>query len=67
MLSAATMEDWDQETLEKVVESKGQEYIQNKPTEIVLIFDKLLVFFFIFFYLFERSISHVVPNGVGQV
>ncbi|KAG1337971.1 zinc finger CCCH domain-containing protein 11 [Cocos nucifera] len=30
-----TMEDWDQETLEKVVESKNKEYNQNKPTEIV--------------------------------
>lgn len=30
-----TMEDWDQETLEKVVESKKSEYNQNKPTEIV--------------------------------
>lgn len=30
-----TMEEWDQETLEKVVESKGNEYSQNKPTEIV--------------------------------
>ncbi|XP_068644133.1 zinc finger CCCH domain-containing protein 11-like isoform X2 [Aristolochia californica] len=30
-----TMEDWDQETLEKVVESKRQEYNPNKPTEIV--------------------------------
>ncbi|KAM7492122.1 hypothetical protein LguiA_035043 [Lonicera macranthoides] len=30
-----TMEDWDQETLEKVVESKGKEYNGNKPTEIV--------------------------------
>ncbi|XP_022744569.1 zinc finger CCCH domain-containing protein 11-like [Durio zibethinus] len=30
-----TMEDWDQETLEKVVESKKTEYNQNKPTEIV--------------------------------
>lgn len=29
------MEDWDQETLEKVVESKKKEYNQNKPTEIV--------------------------------
>ncbi|KAI3761789.1 hypothetical protein L1987_52211 [Smallanthus sonchifolius] len=29
-----TMEDWDQETLEKVVESKGKEYNQNKPTDI---------------------------------
>ncbi|KAF4382280.1 hypothetical protein G4B88_011609 [Cannabis sativa] len=30
-----TMEDWDQETLEKVIESKKIEYNQNKPTEIV--------------------------------
>ncbi|XP_026658704.1 zinc finger CCCH domain-containing protein 11-like isoform X2 [Phoenix dactylifera] len=30
-----TMEDWDQETLEKVVESKKKEYNPNKPTEIV--------------------------------
>ena len=45
----ATMEDWDQETLEKVVESKGQEYIQNKPTEIVLIFDKPLFISFLYF------------------
>lgn len=29
-----TVEDWDQETLEKVVESKNKEYNQNKPTEI---------------------------------
>ena len=29
------MEDWDQETLEKVVESKKNEYNHNKPTEIV--------------------------------
>ncbi|XP_050113547.1 zinc finger CCCH domain-containing protein 21-like [Malus sylvestris] len=30
-----TMEAWDQETLEKVVESKKNEYKQNKPTDIV--------------------------------
>ncbi|KAK4478611.1 hypothetical protein RD792_014100 [Penstemon davidsonii] len=30
-----TMEDWDQETLMKVVESKSNEYNQNKPTDIV--------------------------------
>ncbi|KAG2730019.1 hypothetical protein I3843_01G269700 [Carya illinoinensis] len=30
-----TMEEWDQETLEKVVESKKMEYNQNKPTDIV--------------------------------
>lgn len=29
------MEDWDQETLEKVVASKNKEYQQNKPTDIV--------------------------------
>ncbi|MBA0838271.1 hypothetical protein Goarm_010343, partial [Gossypium armourianum] len=32
-----TMEDCDQETLEKVVESKAKEYQQNKPTDIVLL------------------------------
>lgn len=30
-----TMEDWDQDMLEKVVESKKNEYNHNKPTEIV--------------------------------
>ncbi|KAL3825937.1 hypothetical protein ACJIZ3_021966 [Penstemon smallii] len=30
-----TMEDWDQETLMKVVESKSNEYNKNKPTDIV--------------------------------
>ncbi|KAK8467840.1 hypothetical protein PHAVU_007G162750 [Phaseolus vulgaris] len=30
-----TMEDWDQETLEKVVESKKDDYNHNKPTDIV--------------------------------
>ena len=30
-----TMEEWDQETLEKVVAQKNAEYKQNKPTEIV--------------------------------
>ncbi|CAM6102651.1 unnamed protein product [Calypogeia fissa] len=29
------MDEWDQETLEKVVASKGEEYSHNKPTEIV--------------------------------
>ncbi|KAF2536815.1 hypothetical protein F2Q68_00019331 [Brassica cretica] len=29
------MEEWDQATLEKVVESKKNEYNQNKPTDIV--------------------------------
>ncbi|KAL6138641.1 hypothetical protein ACLB2K_063921 [Fragaria x ananassa] len=30
-----TMEEWDQETLEKVVESRRKEYNMNKPTDIV--------------------------------
>ncbi|KAL6585369.1 hypothetical protein OROMI_002013 [Orobanche minor] len=30
-----TMEDWDQDTLEKVVASKSEEYNKNKPTDIV--------------------------------
>lgn len=30
-----TMEDWDQETLEKVVASRSNEYNKNKPTDIV--------------------------------
>lgn len=29
------MDDWDQETLEKVVQSKSKEYNKNKPTDIV--------------------------------
>lgn len=29
------MEDWDQETLEKVVASRSNEYNKNKPTDIV--------------------------------
>jgi len=33
-----TMDEWDQETLEKVVAAKGNEFIHNKPTEIVCIF-----------------------------
>lgn len=33
-----TMEDWDLEMLEKVVQSKQTEYNQNKPTEIVSLF-----------------------------
>ncbi|MBA0693147.1 hypothetical protein Goari_010652, partial [Gossypium aridum] len=32
-----TMENCDQETLEKVVESKAKEYQQNKPTDNVLL------------------------------
>lgn len=30
-----TMDDWDQEMLEKVVQSKSNEYNKNKPTDIV--------------------------------
>ncbi|KAJ0046457.1 hypothetical protein Pint_06140 [Pistacia integerrima] len=39
------MEDWDQETLEKVVESKKNEYNQNKPTEIVWLVSESLYLF----------------------
>lgn len=35
LLLSETMEDWDQETLEKVVESKKSDYNQNKATDIV--------------------------------
>lgn len=35
------MEEWDQETLEKVVESKRKEYNMNKPTDIVSCFSKV--------------------------
>lgn len=37
------MEEWDQETLEKVVESKKNEYNQNKPTDIVSCFSYFCV------------------------
>ncbi|KMZ69783.1 Zinc finger CCCH domain-containing protein 11 [Zostera marina] len=32
---AGTMEDWDQDTLEKVVAEKNMEYNHNKPTDII--------------------------------
>lgn len=38
-----TMEDWDQEKLEKVVASKSNEYNKNKPTDIVSLFITLLI------------------------
>lgn len=44
LLRLETMEDWDQETLEKVVESKKQEYNPNKPTEIVCLLFSVLSF-----------------------
>jgi hypothetical protein len=40
---AETMDDWDQEKLEKVVESKGMEYSNNKPTEIVRLFFQFFI------------------------
>lgn len=49
------MEDWDQETLEKVVESKKNEYNQNKPTEIVSSF---WIFNGFFQYNFNGSFCH---------
>lgn len=42
LLGVETMEDWDQETLEKVVESKKTEYNPNKPTEIVCLLYSIL-------------------------
>lgn len=44
-----TMEDWDQATLEKVVESKKGEYNQNKPTEIVCLFFSLSLILLLLF------------------
>lgn len=44
LLGVETMEDWDQETLEKVVESKKTEYNPNKPTEIVCLLYSVLSF-----------------------
>lgn len=38
------MEDWDQETLEKVVASKNKEYQQNKPTDIVSVLRDVFLF-----------------------
>ena len=52
MVLLDTMEEWDQETLEKVVESKKAEYNQNKPTEIVC----LLTNFYPFTCLLSRCI-----------
>lgn len=49
------MEDWDQETLEKVVESKKNEYNPNKPTEIVSSF---WLFNRFFQYKFNGSFCH---------
>ncbi|CAK9164766.1 unnamed protein product [Ilex paraguariensis] len=40
-----TMEDWDQETLEKIVESKSNEYQKNKPTDIVSHFIGFIILF----------------------
>jgi hypothetical protein len=36
---AETMDEWDQETLEKAVAEKALEYNSNKPTEIVCVFE----------------------------
>lgn len=36
------MEDWDQDTLEKVVESKNKDYQQNKPTDIVRLLHEII-------------------------
>ena len=52
-----TMDDWDQETLEKVIASKNAEYQQNKPTDIVCTIPKLLYTFFKHFSLYDVSLS----------
>lgn len=36
---AETMDEWDQETLEKAVAAKANEYNNNKPTEIVCVLE----------------------------
>lgn len=46
------MDEWDQETLEKVVESKKNEYNQNKPTDIVSCFS-----YFVYLRLFIVCLS----------
>ena len=53
------MDDWDQETLEKVVESKKTEYKQNKPTDIVSFLSYVIcttckLIFFV------KSVQHIV-------
>lgn len=49
-----TMEEWDQEMLEKVVESKKNEYNQNKPTEIVCPFSFYNIYIFIYIYMIQK-------------
>jgi hypothetical protein len=49
---AETMDDWDQEKLEKVVESKGMEYSNNKPTEIVRLFFQFFYLLCVSFFLY---------------
>ena len=48
------MDDWDLETLAKVVESKGKEYNQNKPTDIVC------KFFYRVFIFLDASLYQVI-------
>ncbi|TXG49624.1 hypothetical protein EZV62_025499 [Acer yangbiense] len=54
-----TMEDWDQETLEKVVESKKNEYNQNRPTEIVC-------YFFLQNLFFANDVDEALDLDVGK-
>lgn len=56
------MEDWDQETLEKVVESKGKEYNQNKPTDIVSL--KFSVIFICDLFHLKYYIGFQTPKGI---
>lgn len=52
------MDEWDQETLEKVVESKKNEYNQNKPTDIVSCFS-----YFVYLRLFIVCLSGMLVEG----
>lgn len=59
------MEDWDQATLEKVVESKKNEFNQNKQTDIVrFIVDSLgLICLIICLYFFHCSFWFLIIAG----
>ena len=54
------MDDWDQETLEKVVESKKNEYQQNKPTDIVSFDTSILSLWFAWCFAFSFQCFNLV-------
>ncbi|GAB2235717.1 hypothetical protein Droror1_Dr00026156 [Drosera rotundifolia] len=63
-----TMEEWDQETLEKAVEEKSKEYNQNKPTDIVSSLHKFHALFFSLYYSsFNRALFLLRQLGVARV